>query len=171
MAKKIIKLNERQLTSLIRRIVEETEKTEKENKGKKITKDDAVDLIAKFFKKEVLPELTPSEKNKLKMKVSGSSKKSLEEDNDEDMDVDDRKGSFKDKLMIRGGGVMAATGLVGVIGRSMGWSEHETTSKIHEFIEQFGAGNYSGPITVAMITAGLAMALGGMASKYNRSQK
>jgi hypothetical protein len=44
-------------------------------------------------------------------------------------------------------------------------------SKIHTFIEQAGAGNYTGPISVAMVAAGLALALKGMDVKYRRTNK
>jgi hypothetical protein len=60
-------------------------------------------------------------------------------------------------------------GLIGALGEITGWSEFETTRKIHDFVESFGAGNYSGPITMAMIAAGLALALKGRAMRYKRT--
>ncbi len=170
-ARKVI-LTERELTSLIRKIIRETE----EKDTNKASKKDVESALAKFFKKEVLPELSSSEKNKIMRKADMMEMKELEEmslyeADEEDEDSDDiksRKANFKDKLMTRGGFTMAALGLVGVIGRSMGWSEYETTTKIFQFMEELGTGQYSGPITVAMIAAGLGMAIKGIANKYNR---
>jgi hypothetical protein len=176
MATRKVILTERELTSLIKRIIRETEEMDTENEGGELSKKEAVDLIADFFKQEVLPELSSAQKHKLKMKVSKGSSRSLgerylEEGDDEDSDISDRKRSFRDQLMMKGGGAMAASGLLGLLGSSMGWSEFETTTKIHEFIEMAGVGNYDGPITVAMIAAGLALAFKGMANKFNRTGK
>jgi hypothetical protein len=177
MAKRKIRLTEAQLTRLIGRIVEETEAEMDMDMGmeNEISKKEVVDLIADFFKQEVLPELSSAQKHKLKMKVDGASSRSLggrhleEGDDDEDTNISNRKGNFRDQLMMKGGGAMAAAGLIGLIGSSMGWSEFETTTKIHEFIEMAGAGNYTGPITIAMIAAGLAISFKGMSNKYNRT--
>jgi hypothetical protein len=179
MATRKVILTERELTSLIKRIVRETKETgmdmdmDFENEDNEITRKEAISLIADFFKQEVLPELTPSEKRKLKTKVSDTSPRSLGEsyldEEDEDKNIDDRRSSFREKLMMRGGGALAASGLIGVIGSSMGWSEFETTTKIHEFIEMSGLGNYDGPITVAMIAAGLVLAFKGRDEKYKRT--
>jgi len=177
MATRKVILTERELTSLIKRIIRETEEMDMENEGGELSKKEAVDLISDFFKQEVLPELSSAEKHKLKMKVGGGSSRSLGEryleegDDDEDSNISDRKRSFRDQLMMKGGGAMAAAGVLGYIGSVMGWSEFETTTKIHEFIEMAGAGNYTGPITVAMIAAGLALAFKGMANKFNRTGK
>ena len=73
--------------------------------------------------------------------------------------------------MKRGGFTMAALGFLGYIGNVMGWSESTMTTKIHEFTEMLGAGNYTGPITVAMIVAGLGIAFRGIANKYNRENR
>jgi hypothetical protein len=42
--------------------------------------------------------------------------------------------------------------------------------KIHDFVEQFGAGPYSGPITIAMVFAGLVLALRGASKMYDRKR-
>jgi hypothetical protein len=178
MATRKVILTERELTSLIRRIIRETEEMDSNNEA---SKKDVENALAKFFKREVLPELSSSEKNKIMRKADMMEMKELEEmslyeadEDEEDEDTDDiksRKSSFKDKLMTRGGFTMAALGLVGVIGRSMGWSEFETTTKIFQFMEELGTGQYSGPITVAMIAAGLGMAIKGIANKYNRENR
>ena len=182
MAIRKVRLTEAELTRLIKNIVTETQSEMEmdmgmENEGEEISKKEAVDLIADFFKQEVLPELSSAQKHKLKMKVDGGSSRALggrhleEGDDDEDSNISNRRGNFRDQLMMKGGGAMAAAGLVGLIGSSMGWSEFETTTKIHEFIEMAGAGNYTGPITVAMIAAGLAISFKGKVNKFNRSGK
>ena len=181
MAIRKVRLTEAELTRLIKNIVTETQSEMEmdmgmENEGEEISKKEAVDLIADFFKQEVLPELSSAQKHKLKMKVDGGSSRALggrhlEEGDDEDSNISNRRGNFRDQLMMKGGGAMAAAGLVGLIGSSMGWSEFETTTKIHEFIEMAGAGNYTGPISVDMVAAGLALALKGMDVKYRRTNK
>jgi len=194
MKKRQILLSEAEFFNLIKRIVKEAKEEEMdmdmgddstingfrrqpdmdidmdmEGSENEISKTEAIDLIAKFFKQEVLPELSPAEKNNIKRKLGESrvNRRSIRED--DEMSKDDRRSDFREKLMMRGGGLMTGAGILGVIGRSMGWSEFETTSKIYEFIEQFGAGEYSGPITVAMIVAGLTMAFKGRADKYKRT--
>jgi len=179
MAIRKVRLTEAELTRLIKNIVTETQSEMDmgmENEGEEISKKEAVDLIADFFKQEVLPELSSAQKHKLKMKVDGVSSRSLggrhlEEGDDEDSNISNRRGNFRDQLMMKGGGAMAASGLIGLIGSGMGWSDFETTTKIHEFIEMAGAGNYTGPITVAMIAAGLALSFKGKVNKFNRTGK
>lgn len=181
MAIRKVRLTEAELTRLIKNIVTETQSemqmdVDMENEGEEISKKEVVDLIADFFKEEVLPELTTDEQRDLKRKVDRVSSRSLrgrhlEEGDDEDSNISNRRGNFRDQLMMKGGGAMAASGLIGLIGSSMGWSEFETTTKIHEFIETAGAGNYTGPITVAMIAAGLAISFKGRINKFNRSVK
>jgi len=179
MAIRKVRLTEAELTRLIKNIVTETQMEMDmgmENEGEEISKKEAVDLIADFFKQEVLPELSMSQKQKLKTKTMMRPSRSLgerhlEEDEDEDSNISNRRGNFRDQLMMKGGGAMAASGALGYVGSVMGWSEFETTTKIHEFIEMAGAGNYTGPITVAMIAAGLALSFKGMANKFNRTGK
>ena len=127
-------------------------------------------MISQFFKSEVLPELSPEEKSEIKQELGQDGVAQLSEmflnEN-----LSDRMARFKEKAMMRGGLGMAAMGALGLAGESMGWSEHELTTKIHEFVESFGAGNYSGPITVAMIAAGLALAFRGRSKQYQRTGK
>ena len=68
-----------------------------------------------------------------------------------------------------GGGISAAvTGMVGFASQVAGWSQTELVSKIHEFFQSFGYGEYTGPLTVAMIAAGLVVALKGYSDRANR---
>lgn len=181
---KKIRLTESEFHSLIRKIVLETQKemsemdyeemdveeTDFEEGGEELSKGDVVDLIAQFFRNEVLPELSPEERSEIKQElgqegISQLSEMFLNEN------LSDRIAKFKEKAMMRGGLGLAAMGAIGLAGESMGWSEHELTTKIHEFVESFGFGNYSGPITVAMIAAGLALAFRGRSKKYERTGK
>ena len=82
----------------------------------------------------------------------------------------DRFSSFKEKSMIGGGLATMITGMITALGEFTGWSESELTMKIHEFVEQFGAGPYSGPITVAMVFAGLVIAFKGISKRYDRKR-
>ena len=165
--KKIVRLTESDLTDLIKRIVEEaendTESTEEQEE--KLSKTEAVDLIADFFKKRVLRKMDDEEIEELKQKTSP---KGLQE---ADKDSKSRMSNFKEKMMIRGGLGTAAAGVIATLGEFTGWSESAILSKIHSFIEHAGVGNYAGPISVAMVAAGLALALKGMDVKYRRTNK
>ena len=165
--KKIVRLTESDLTDLIKRIVEESENDMEstEEQEEKLSKKEAVDLIADFFKKRVLRKMDDEEIEELKQKTSP---KGLQE---EDKDSKSRMSNFKEKMMIRGGLGVAAAGVIATLGEFTGWSESAILSKIHSFIEHAGVGNYAGPISMAMVAAGLALALKGMDVKYRRTNK
>lgn len=165
--KKIVRLTESDLTDLIKRIVEESENDMEstEEQEEKLSKKEAVDLIADFFKKRVLRKMDDEEIEELKQKTSP---KGLQE---EDKDSKSRMSNFKEKMMIRGGLGTSATGVIATLGEFTGWSESAILSKIHSFIEHAGVGNYAGPISMAMVAAGLALALKGMDVKYRRTNK
>lgn len=173
MAIKKIRLTESELTNLIRRIVKETEDmsddlmmgTEEENE---LSKHDVIELISDFFSDEVLPELTPREERMLKRKVDESRRRNVNEDEDHSS-LKDRGANFREKLMMRGGLGITGASAIAAIGEFTGWSEFEITQKIHEYVEMAGAGHYTGPISVAMMAAGLAMALRGRAKQYSRT--
>ena len=169
--KKIVRLTESDLTDLIKRIVEEsendTESTE-EDGDNEMSKQDAIDLIAKFLDKKVLPKLDDEEIRDLKRKSAPKRSRGIQE---EEKDSKSRMSNFKEKMMIRGGLGTAAAGVIATLSEFTGWSESAMLSKIHTFIEQAGAGNYTGPISVAMVAAGLALALKGMDVKYRRTNK
>lgn len=165
--KKIVRLTESDLTDLIKRIVEESENDMEstEEQEEKLSKKEAVDLIADFFKKRVLRKMDDEEIEELKQKTSP---KGLQE---EDKDSKSRMSNFKEKMMIRGGLGVAAAGVIATLGEFTGWSESAILSKIHSFIEHAGVGNYAGPISMAMVAAGLALALKGVDVKYRRTNK
>jgi hypothetical protein len=177
MAIKKIRLTESQLTSLIKRIVEDTENDMGMEMGMNfndeddsdMTKQDAIELIADFFEEDVLPELTPRETRELKNKARKPHSRSMHEE--EETNLRGRMSNFKNKMMVRGGLGMAATGAIGAISEFTGWSESEMLTKIHEFFESAGAGNYTGPITIAMVAAGLALALKGKDMEYRKSNR
>jgi hypothetical protein len=170
MATRKVILTERELTSLIKRIIRETEEMD----SKKATKKDMVDALGAFFSK--YKSKLRSDKEDIMsaaddFKSEEMNERYLQEGDEDEDDIDSRKSSFKEKLMKRGGFTMAALGFLGYIGNVMGWSESTMTTKIHEFTEMFGTGNYAGPITVAMIAAGLGIAFRGIANKYNRENR
>lgn len=171
MAIRKIRLTEAQLTRLIGRIVEEAE-TELDTE--KVTKRDMEKALGAFFSK--YEDKLRDDKDEImaaarEFKSEELNEKYLQESDDyeDDMnDINSRKSSFGEKLMIGGGFTTAALGFLGFIGNIMGWSESKLTTKIHEFTEMFGAGNYMGPITVGMIATGLGIAFRGITKRYDR---
>ena len=174
--KRKIRLTESELTTLIKRMVEQAQEdmgmeyTEEHDMGyddeEELSKPEVVDIISDFFKSEVLPELAPEERSELKRMARKATPEMTEAYLNEDLK--DRFKSFKEKAMIGGGLGTMVTGMITALGEFTGWSEHELTIKIHDFVESFGAGEYSGPITVAMVFAGLALALKGYSDRANR---
>jgi hypothetical protein len=167
--KRKIRLTERELTTLIKRMVEQVQDDMGyDNDQEEIEKPEVVDLIADFFKKRVLPKLDPEEKDELKHITRKATPEMTESYLNEDKK--DRFSSFKEKAMIGGGLGTMLTGMIAALGEFTGWSESELTMKIHDFVEQFGAGPYSGPITIAMVFAGLVLALRGASKMYDRKR-
>ena len=168
--KRKIRLTESELTTLIKRMVEQAQDNmDMETNGEEeMEKPEVVDLIADFFKKRVLPKLDPEEKDELKHITKKATPEMTESYLNEDKK--DRFSSFKEKAMIGGGFGTMLTGMITALGEFTGWSESDLTMKIHEFVEQFGAGPYSGPITIAMVFAGLVIALRGLSKRYDRKR-
>ena len=176
--KRKIRLTESELTTLIKRMVEQAQDDmdmsyddmdmsyDEEEEQEELSKPEVVDLIAKFFKTEVLPELDSEERSELKRIARKATPEMTEAYLNEDLK--DRISSFKEKAMIGGGLSTMVTGMITALGEFTGWSEHELTRKIHDFVESFGAGQYSGPITVAMVFAGIALALRGAFKRGER---
>ena len=167
--KRKIRLTESELTTLIKRMVEQAkDDMEPDDDQEEMEKPEVVDLIADFFKKRVFPKLDPEEKDELKHITRKATPEMTESYLNEDKK--DRFSSFKEKAMIGGGFGTMLTGMITALGEFTGWSESELTMKIHEFVEQFGAGSYSGPITVAMVFAGLVIAFKGISKRYDRKR-
>ena len=93
------------------------------------------------------------------------------EKDDDEKSLKDRKANRKEKAMIGGGlGTMGA-GMIASLGEFMGYSDFEMTGFLHDLNHKAGLENYTGPITVAMVFAGLGMALKGVANRYDRTGK
>lgn len=179
MAIKRIRLTESQLTSLIKRIVEDTENDMgmemrmdfNDEDDSDITKQDAIRKIAEFLKDEVLSDLSPREISTLERKVEKSENNVSENIYEDDEDLSSRRASRREKMMMRGGLGMSATGAVLSLGEFMGYSESQITSMLHDLNHMAGLERYTGPVTVAMVFAGLVIALKGAANRYDRIGK
>ena len=175
MAIKRIRLTESELTNLIRRIVEDTEEINDfgMDQGDEMGKQDAIEAIADYLESEVLPELSPREIRTLERKVEqgeGDIQENIYEE-DEEEDLSSRKASRREKMMMRGGLGMAGTGAVLALGEFMGYSEFEITSMLHDINSMAGLGKFTGPVTVYMVFAGLALALKGLDKRVRRIGK
>jgi len=169
MAMKKIRLTESELTRLVRRIVEDTERMGDIGMEDEMSKQEAIRKIAEFLKDEVLDDLSPREIKTLERKVEQGEENIQENIYEEDEDLSSRRASRREKMMMRGGLSMAATGAVLSLGEFMGYSEFEMTSMLHDINAMAGLGKYTGNVTVAMVFAGLALALKGLDNRYRRT--
>ena len=177
---RVIRLTENEFHSLVKRLVKETKDQYDEDliEGEdKMTKEDAVEKIADFFKDKVFqkvkrknPELmTKLKKNMHSHKMNENFLYEEEEDDDDEKkSLKDRKSDRKEKAMIGGGLGVMGTGMVASLGEFMGYSESQLTNFLHDLNHMAGLDQYTGPITVAMVFAGLAIALKGVANRYDR---
>ena len=173
-----IRLTESAFHSLIRRLVIETkekmddedsdhEDMDNESDYSKMSKEKAIKKIADYLKSE----LTKNEEQKLKNKLDESRRYGRRLYEDEDKDLSSRRSGSLGKSIKRGGLALTATGAVAALGSIMGYSEGKLTSMIHDITASAGLGNYTGPVTYAMIAAGLAMALYGRSMEYKKTGK
>ena len=173
-----IRLTESAFHSLIRRLVIETkekmddedsdhEDMDNESDYSKMSKEKAIKKIADYLKSE----LTKNEEQKLKNKLDESKRYGRRLYEDEDKDLSSRRSGSLGKSIKRGGLALTATGAVAALGSIMGYSESQLTSLIHDITASAGLGNYTGPVTYAMIAAGLAMALYGRNMEYKKTGK
>ena len=174
---KEIRLSESAFHSLIRRLVIETkEKMDEEdsdnddmgngsNDSKKTKEEKAIKKIADYLKSK----LTPVKKEKLKNKLDESRRYGRRLYEDEDLSS--RRSGSLGKTIKRGGLALSTTGAVAALGSIMGYAGNELTSMIHDITASAGLGNYTGPVTYAMIAAGLAMALYGRNMEYKKTGK
>ena len=171
-----IRLTESEFHSLIRRIVIETKETMDdedsdyddmgdESDYSKMSKEMAVKKISTYLKRR----LSKNQEEKLKDKLDESRRygRYLYEDED----LSSRKSGSLGKSIKRGGLALSATGAVAALGSIMGYSEGKLTSLIHDITANAGLGEYTGPVTYAMIAAGLAMALYGRKMEYEKTGK
>ena len=175
---KKIRLTESAFHSLIRRIVIETKEKmddedsdhddiDNESDYEKMSKEKAIKKIADYLKKE----LTRPQEEKLKNKLDESRRYGRRLYEDEDKDLSSRRSGGLGKTIKRGGLALSATGAVAALGSIMGYAGNELTSMIHDITASAGLGNYTGPVTYAMIAAGLAMALYGRSMEYKNTGK
>ena len=173
-----IRLTESAFHSLIRRLVIETkekmddedsdhEDMDNESDYSKMSKEKAIKKIANYLKSE----LTKNEEQKLKNKLDESRRYGRRLYEDEDKDLSSRRSGSLGKSIKRGGLALSATGAVAALGSIMGYSEGKLTSLIHDITANAGLGEYTGPVTYAMIAAGLAMALYGRSMEYKKTGK
>ena len=97
--------------------------------------------------------------------------KSMNEDEEEMNDLESRRAGRREKAMIRGGLGLSAASAVAALGEFMGYSEFELTSMLHDLNHMAGLERYTGPVTVGMVAAGLAMALKGLDMRMRRTGK
>jgi hypothetical protein len=178
-----IRLTESAFHSLIRRLVIETkEKMDDEDSdhedmdnesdhSKKAKEEKAIKKIADYLKSE----LTQTEKEKLKNKIQDKIEESrrrygryLNEEDDEDKNLSSRKSDRKEKIVIGSGAAISATGAVAALGSIMGYAGQELTSMIHDITSQAGLGNFTGPVTYAMVAAGIALLFKGLDMRHRR---
>jgi len=173
MAIRKVILTERELTNLIKKIVRETEETETIdfNFGNQYEEDlTPEEIIANWFEDEGLLDLPERKLDRIEDKVDQiESKSMMERYIREDKGMGRKRPSFSSRMMQGSGAVMTVAGLMGFIGNSMGWSEFETTQKLHELTEMLNTSNYAGPISVAMIAAGIGLALVGKNKAYRET--
>jgi len=175
--KRKIRLTESELTTLIKRMVEQAQEDmgmeyneeddmEYGEEQEEMSKSEAVDLIADFFKTELLPNISSEDKSELKHMAREVGPEINEHYLNEDLKS--RFKNFKEKTMIGGGISAAVTGMVGFASQIAGWSQTELMTKLHDFFQSFGYAEMTGPLTVAMIAAGLVAALKGYSDRANR---
>jgi hypothetical protein len=138
-----------------------------------MTKKEAIEKIADFLDSE----LTKRQKEKLEDKIND---KKMDESirmryerplREGDKNLSSRRGNFKDNLKIAGGIGMTATGAVAALGNIMGYAGQELTAMIHDITQKAGLEQYTGPVTYAMVAAGIALLLKGASDKYDRKQR
>jgi hypothetical protein len=167
------KVNEDQLTNLIIRMVNEAkynlyekEDEEDEEDEEEMTKQDAINSIADYFEDEFgsFKNLNMTDKKELKSIFNdfNSKSKSIKEN---------RMKNIRNQAMIKGGLGVATTGAISALGEFMGFSGSKLTSKIHDLNHMVGLDEYTGPVTVAMVFAGLALYLAGKSKQYTDSKK
>ena len=171
-----IRLTESEFHSLIKRIIIETQnemgmesddqEMDNESDYSKMDKSEVVNTIADFFKKK-LRRLDDEQIEDLEdivsdQEVEGLTEMFLRED------ISDRMKSFKEKAMMRGGLGMMGAGALGMISQAMGYTDAgELMTKIHDIVQSMGGG----PVSTAMVFAGLLLALKGRVDRDTRLGK
>jgi hypothetical protein len=172
--KRKIRLTESGFHSLVRRLVKETEEemnaemSEMDSfdneENEEMSKEDTVHAVADFFKRK-LRRLDSDEIEELEDMVVNSETEDLTEMFLRE-DISDRKKSFKEKAMIRGGIGMMGAGILGMISQAMGYTDAgDLMIAVHDYVDKMGGG----PVSTAVLIAGLVMALKGAADRGLRT--
>jgi len=171
-----IRLTESEFHSLIKRIIIETQnemgmesddhEMDNESDYSKMDKSEVVNTIADFFKKKLRrlddEQIEDLEDVVSNQEVEGLTEMFLRED------ISDRMKSFKEKAMMRGGLGMVGAGALGMISQAMGYTDAgELMTKIHDIVQLMGGG----PVSTAMVFAGLLLALKGRVDRDTRLGK
>lgn len=174
--KRKIRLTESEFHSLVRRLVKETQEemnTEmsemdsfddgENEENDKMSKEDTVHAVANFFKRKLRrldsDEIENLEDMVINRKTEGLTEMFLRED------ISDRMKSFKEKSMIRGGFGMMGAGMLGMVSQAMGYTDAgELMTQVHDYVDKMGGG----PVSTAVLIAGLVMALKGAADRSER---
>lgn len=165
-----IRLTESEFHSLVRRLVRETEEEMmsiemeepemEDNESDEMSKEDTVHAVANFFKRK-LRRLDSDEIEELEDMVINRNTEDLAEMFLRE-DISDRVKSFKEKAMIRGGIGMMGAGMLGMISQAMGYTDAgELMMQVHDYVDKMGGG----PVSTAVLIAGLVMALKGAADR------
>lgn len=173
--KRIVRLTERDLTNLIKRVVKESmemdsdfdmsdemdfdmSNDEETNYDPKIVR-----AIARFFKRK-LRRMDDEEIEDLQDMVVNPETENLAEMFLRE-DISDRRKSFKEKAMMRGGIGMMGAGMLGMVSQAMGYTDAgDLMIQVHDVVKNMGGG----PVSTGMLVAGLVMALKGAADRSER---
>lgn len=136
----------------------------------KMSKEEAIEKIADFISNELTDRQLMGLKMKLKETTNRRGKR-LNEDEEEIDDLKSRRAGRREKALMRGGLGLSAASAVAALGEFMGYSEFELTRMLHDLNHMAGLEQYTGPVTVAMVAAGLAMALKGLDMRIRRTGK
>jgi hypothetical protein len=171
--KRKIRLTESEFHSLVRRLVKETQEemnTEMsemdsfdDSENEEMSKEETVQTVADFFKRK-LKRLDDEEIQDLEDIVVNQRTEDLTEMFLRE-DISDRMKSFKEKAMMRGGIGMMGAGILGMISQALGYTDAgELMIQIHDYVDKMGGG----PVSTAILIAGLVMALKGAADRSER---
>ena len=174
--KRKIRLTESEFHSLVRRLVKETQEemntemsemdsfeNEENEENDGMSKEETVHAVANFFKRKLRrldsDEIENLEDMVINQKTEGLTEMFLRED------ISDRMKSFKEKAMMRGGIGMMGAGMLGMISQAMGYTDAgELMVQLHDYVDKMGGG----PVSTAVLIAGLVMALKGAADRSER---
>ena len=168
--KRKIRLTESEFHSLVRRLVKETQEEMNMSDDMSMSDDEETNYdpqvirrIASFFKQK-LRRLDDEEIEDLQDMVVNPETENLAEMFLRE-DISDRRKSFKEKAMMRGGIGMMGAGMLGMVSQAMGYTDAgELMVQIHDIVDKMGGG----PVSTGMLIAGLVMALKGAADRSER---